>query len=138
MSAFTDISGALDTRMSGYSTANSIDVAWENSNFIPTSGESFIRATYLPANTEPTGYDLASDWHTGIYQLDIFTPLNAGKGEANTHADALGAYFKRGTLLSYGDIVVRITSVSISQGSKDGPYFAKKVFIGCSAFSSAE
>lgn len=137
MTAFTAIPAALDSHMNDYATDNSIRVAWENRNFTPTTGESYLRATYLAGTTEPTGIESASDDHIGVYQVDIITAIDTGKVEANTQADAIADYFKRGTLLTYDGIDVRVTSVSIGNGARDGAYYIKSISINCRSFSPA-
>ena len=93
MSAFTDISAALDARTNSLS----LPTAWENLEFTPTTGVLFLRPTLMPAYTEQAGLGANGlDEHGGIYQIDIIAPSANGKGTATIKADVIADHFKRG------------------------------------------
>lgn len=118
--AFTDISAALDGHLKAFSDTNNVNVAWENKKYKLVTGESYIRATLLPGNTDPTGYADASDEHVGVYQLDVIAPIDKGKSAYMPMADKIATHFKRGSLISYGDATVNVQSTSIGKASKSG------------------
>lgn len=137
-SAFLDISAALDVNLNTLATANSIDVAWENEGYTPVTGIAYLRATLLPADTAGVGMaDNSSDEHLGIYQVDVFTPTDDGKGQAVNLADDIADQFKRGTELTYNGVTVRIKTVSRSSGSRDGSWFIVPVSIQYYSFTTS-
>tara|TARA_R110001632_G_scaffold129769_1_gene243840 strand:- start:312 stop:719 length:408 start_codon:yes stop_codon:yes gene_type:complete len=132
MSAFTDISAALDSRTNSLS----LPTAWENLEFTPTTGVLFLRPTLMPAYTEQAGLGANGlDEHGGIYQIDIIAPSANGKGTATIKADVIADHFKRGTLLSYNGVNVRITKSSRGLGKRDEAFFVIPIFITYQVFT---
>tara|TARA_R110000772_G_scaffold60108_9_gene135719 strand:- start:1990 stop:2406 length:417 start_codon:yes stop_codon:yes gene_type:complete len=124
-----DISAALDTKLIQFSAANSVPVAYENSEYTPTVGTLYLRATHLPADTLPIGLAFTSALdHLGIYQVDVIAPVDKGKGAAFAMADLLITAFPRGDL-TYNGVKVRIKSVSPQPGTRDGAYYIVSVII---------
>ena len=126
---FLDISAALDTKLNTFAAANSVPVAWENLDYKPVVGTLFIRPTLLPSDSQPTGlsYVSAID-HLGLYQIDILSPIDKGKGQAITMADLLVTSFARGEL-AYNGKIVTIKSASRGSGSRDSAWFIVSVTI---------
>lgn len=116
---FADISSALDA----HTNLLALPTAWENKSFEPVTGQLYLRATLLPAGTEPTGFSDASDEHIGVYQVDVIAPSGKGKGEAMTVADQVADHFKRDTALTANNTKVTVTTVSRTTGRRDGAYF---------------
>ena len=121
MSIFLDTSAALDSNLNDM--PGKPDVAWENFPFEPAVGTLWIRPTILPGDTVQaslgtTGQDMSQ----GIYQVDVFAEAGAGKNEAVAMADKIADQFKRGTILTYNDLKVRISAVSrqASVNNSDG------------------
>lgn len=111
MTVFLDISAALDSHLNDMVGAPSI--AWENKNFEPVIGSQFVRPSLLPART--VGATLGAsgtDENSGIYQIDIFSPLGEGKNESLTMADSIATHYKPGTELTYNGRLVRVLNVS--------------------------
>jgi hypothetical protein len=134
MSAFTDISAALDSHTNDLS----LPTAWENSGYEPTIGTLYIRPTILPANTFQAGLGASGlDDNFGIYQIDIFSEAGKGKGAAIIKADVIANAFKRGTVLTYNGVSVRLGNVSRGSGSRDGAWFVLPVFINYQSFTQA-
>jgi len=128
-SHFLDISAALDTNLNTFATDNSIPVAWENIDYQPIAGTLFLRSTILPADTLPIGLgNTSSEDHLGLYQIDVISPIDKGKGQAFTKADLLATHFARGEL-TYNGVIIRIKSVSRGSGSRDNAWFVVPVFI---------
>jgi len=136
--AFLDISAALDANLNTLALANNIPVAWENSSYTPVTGRAYLRATLLPADTDGLGLaDNSTDEHLGIYQVDVFAPIDTGKGQAVMLADSIADQFKRGTELIYNGVKVRIKTVSRSTGSRDGSWFIVPVYIQYYSFTQS-
>lgn len=132
MSAFTDISAALDARTNSLS----LPTAWENIAFQPVTGTLYIRPTLMPADTVQAGLGTNGlDEHLGIYQIDIISTSAKGKGEATIKCDVIADHFKRGTVLSYNGVNVRITKSSRGQGKRDEAFFVIPIFITYQVFT---
>ena len=115
---FNDIQAALDSRLSSYT--GDYQVAWPNTNFEPEAGQTFLSPSFIPAETVQAslGSD-GKDNTTGIYQIDVVYPAGSGR---STVPDGLADHFKRGTVLSYNGVNVRIRSVSISPALTEGAF----------------
>lgn len=117
--AYKDISGALSTQLNAINPKPSI--AWENDTFTPVDDILYVRETLLPGDVTAAAVGSASQDHTiGIYQVDVFSPLNRGKAAAVAQADAIADHFKRGTILTYNGVNVRLQNVSRGTGLMDG------------------
>ena len=124
--AFQDISAALSANLNTYAAANSIPVAWENVKYLPVTGAKYLRETLIPSSTEQVELGAAGiDETLGIYQVDAFTPAHSdlGKSEAQILADGVANQFKRGALLTYNGVNVRIRKVSPGGGAIDGAWY---------------
>tara|TARA_B100000795_G_scaffold103354_1_gene76232 strand:- start:158 stop:568 length:411 start_codon:yes stop_codon:yes gene_type:complete len=134
MSAFTDISAALDARTNSLA----LPTAWENIAFKPTTGTLYIRPTLIPAYTEQAGLGSNGlDEHVGIYQIDIVSTASLGKGEAIIKADVIADHFKRGLVLTYNGVNVRLSKTSRGIGKRDHEaFFTIPIFITYQSFIS--
>lgn len=128
---FADISSALDA----HTNLLALPTAWENKSFEPVTGQLYLRATLLPAGTEPTGFGDSSDGSVGVYQIDVVAPSGGGKGEAMTVADQVADHFKRDTQLIANGTKVKVTTVSRATGSRDGAYFIIGVEVNYISFT---
>lgn len=132
MSAFTDISAALDGHTVGLSTPT----AWENKDYEPINGTLYIRPTILPAETRQAELgSSAIDDNFGVYQIDVISQAGNGKSSAIIKADAVADRFARGTVLTYNGVNVRIGNVSRGSGRRDGSWFVLPVFINYQSFT---
>ena len=121
---FSDISAALDTRLS--TLFRSPPVAWENIAYKPIKNKLYLRPTHLPSATVQAGLGTAGiDGYSGLYQIDVFAIAGKGRGEAEAKADAIADHFKRGTDLLY----VRLGDVSRNAGLIDEDRFVISVTI---------
>lgn len=113
MTVFNDIEAALNARLD--SLAGSTDVAWQNDQYKPVLGTSYLRPTVLPAETFGATIgpsSVGSDNNSGIYQIDIFTKAGVGGAASRTLADSIADHFKPGTELTYNSQLTRCISVS--------------------------
>ena len=128
MTIFRDISANFDKHL--LEMVGLPVVAWENANYEPVIGTLFIRPTNLQGETVQTGLgDNGNDETLGIYQVDVFTDSNTGKGPALSMADTIADHFKRGTSIDYNSVNVRILSVSRSAGSNSNGWYNVPVLI---------
>jgi hypothetical protein len=105
-SGYDRVHSLLNQQLAVVQAAN---VAFENSEYAKTVGTGWLRETLLPA--EPLQADLGDAGRNrlqGIYQIDVFEEPGKGSNEAETMVEQLLTAFKRGTVLSGGDITVRV------------------------------
>jgi len=131
--SFTDIQGALNTRLS--TLASSPPVAWENNDYNEHSGELYLRPTSLFGETNQACLgDDGKDMSDGLYQVDVLIPTDEG---SSTWPDAIADHFKRGTTLTQNSTNLRIRSVSIGPGAKDKNFYIVPVTINYQVFTAA-
>lgn len=131
MSASADISKAFDDSL----VAIGLPTALENVKFKPAVDTAYLRSTLLPAGTDATGYDDASDEHLGIYQVDINAPTGKGSADARDIAGQIELNFKRGTRLTSGTTTILVQRVSTTKGYTDGAYFIIRVEVWYISFT---
>ena len=127
------ISAALSSRLNTLTDAPPI--AFENVPFTPADGTTWLRESYLPANSatvglEPTG---STDF-TGVYQVSIYTPLDDYKLESHQLIDSITAHFARGTMLVFEGQAVVVEQVNVSQGLASGSWWLMPVSVNWRAF----
>jgi hypothetical protein len=134
MSEFTNISAALDKHLS--EMAGLPDVAWENKDYEPTQGTSYLRPTILPAETFQASLGTnGQDEHTGIYQVDVMVEAGKGKKAGYALADLVADQFARGTDLVYSGVTVTIRQTSRQTGATDNGWFVVPVEIDYQSFT---
>lgn len=126
---FLDISAALSGRLNTLS--GSPPVAWMNREYDPTPGTLFLRETLLPGRTTQAELGATGRDNTvGVYQVDVFAPVDKGKNAALVQADSIADHFSRGTTLTYNSISVRLTETSIGASTLiDGAWWMVPVDI---------
>lgn len=83
--------GRLKTWAAGRSTP--LRVAYQNVPFTPVTGEIYLKATLLPADTASDDLAGALRTYLGVFQVSVVAPINAGPGAAETIGDELAALF---------------------------------------------
>ncbi len=107
-----------------------IPVGWENVSFTPDTSKSHFRVNFIPANSVATArFKSAMVRETGIYQIDVYTPLDRGTITNDTLVGALRVYFKRGTsLTTVNDTPVYIAETPrVSQSRREGPFYRSTI-----------
>lgn len=101
---------AIESRLAAWAAARSpaLRIAWQNVSFTPTSGETYLRAALLPADT--SSVDLKGDHrgYRGIYQVDIATPISTGPGAAEAIAAELDALFPVNLRVTVSGLAVQV------------------------------
>ena len=73
------ISAALATKLNTLA----LPTHWENAKFTPTNGQIYLSESLLSGDTNPVGVSsAASDEFGGVYQVLVYAPLDANKGQA--------------------------------------------------------
>jgi hypothetical protein len=120
MGVFTNIEAALNTKLS--TLTSSPPVQWPNMDYSPAQGTVYLRPTVMPA----TG-DLATlqgqYLHKGLYQIDVFCPINKGIATLTGWLDAIQALFTATKQLTAGTDTVFIQHVSMGKSDRQEGWF---------------
>lgn len=100
-SSLYDIYSALSSLLS--SNAGGSRIAWENTQFVPNLGETYLEPghvldTIQPASLGTTGLNI----HRGLFQVNVVVPINSGAKVPLQKLDAIRTAFKRGTRIAVG------------------------------------
>jgi len=130
---FNDIQAAFDTKL-GQSVSDPI--AYPNIPYEPSAGTVFVRPSFLPAETSQASLGAnGKDETVGVYQIEVVTPRGSGRPQS---VDAIADAFKRGTVLTYNDVNVRIRSVSIGVALvTDTAWYSVPVSVNFQTFTEA-
>ena len=127
------ISAALSSRLNTLTDAPPI--AFENVPFTPVDGTTWLRESYLPANSATVGLEPGgSTDFTGVYQISIYTPLDDYKLESHQLIDSITSHFERGTVLTFDGQAVVVEQVNVSQGLASGGWWLMPVSVNWRAF----
>lgn len=120
--AADDIRGALNAQLD---TLAPLPIAWENLGYQTPAGP-WLRPTFLPGiPAMKEMFTAGADRHTGLFQVDVFAPLDKGDGQARGVADQVISAFSKGSVLSRNGQLVRVlrSYVMPAQRFQDAPYF---------------
>jgi hypothetical protein len=113
----------METRLAAWAKTKNLRVAYQNQNFTPATGETYLTTAMLPALTD--SLTLAGDHreYTGIFQVSVVTPAGKGAGAGEALADELAALYPLNDRMSKGAFIVQIiTPMAVSreiQGDTD-------------------
>lgn len=107
--SFKDIQLALDVRLN--QIAAPIAVAFENTAYKAVPGTPWIRPTVLNSRGETLDLDNAHD-SPGIYQIDLFYPVNKGTADLLIKLDDIAEYFAAEKSISFNSSNILIRSIS--------------------------
>jgi hypothetical protein len=126
--SYEKIQSLLDTRLQALTGLPTIQL--ENTRNIGQTGIPFSRATLLPARaTQATVGLQGRDSRTGLYQVDLFYPLDAGTATINAMADSVIDHFTRGLVLIDGAINVHVLVCWRETGRRIEPFYSVPVVI---------
>lgn len=112
-SIYDDIRTVLETTLSN--VVGIPDIAWENVQYSPTTGSSFVRPQMMPTIREPAVRGLnPQQYYQGLFRVTCFVPDNAGPGAADDLADKVIDAFEATT-----DLTVSGTTVSIRYAERE-------------------
>lgn len=123
------ISAALATRLA---TLN-LPTQYENSQFNPVAGITYLKEDLLPANNTSTTLN-QSTMHSGIYQVSVYAPKDANKGKGYATAKQVLDLFTRGLRLTYQDLSITIMSASQTPAFISGDRWVVPISIFYRAF----
>lgn len=112
---------AIETRLSAWAAARSpvLPIAFENVPFSPPVG-AYLRGFLLPARTASEDLAGAHREYSGVYQINVVAPINAGPGASEGIADELAELFPLNQRIAVPGLTLQIISpVSAAQGAQD-------------------
>ncbi|WP_426269143.1 phage tail terminator-like protein [Dyella kyungheensis] len=116
---------AIETQLSAWAAARApaLQVAFENVPFTPPAG-AYLRGFLLPARTSSQDLAGAHREYSGVYQVSVVAPLNAGPGAAEGIADELATLFPLNQRIAVPGLTLQIvTPVTAAQGAPDSVSF---------------
>ena len=123
--SFVNIEIALQTQLS---QAVTVPIYYPNMEQAPQLAASYVRPTLLPAANEL--YTLNNQKRfKGIYQVDIYVPLNIGFRTAYQIADAIKTSFEGNRILNANGQNVLIQAVSMGKSQRQDAWFTTFVEI---------
>ena len=130
---FNDIQAAFDTKL-GQSVSSPI--AYPNIPYEPSADTVYVRPTFLPAETNQASLGATGkDETNGVYQIEVVVPRGSGRPQT---VDAIADAFKRGTVLTYNGVKVRVRSVSIGVALvTDAAWYSVPVSVNFQTFTEA-
>lgn len=129
---FNDIQAALDTHLDGM---DSTPIAWPNINYEPTTRTTYLRPRLLPASTIQASLGgSGKDVTDAIYQIDVVQP--AGEGRTDLF-DTIADRFKRGTVLTYNSVKIRVRSVEMGSAIIDDAWYFVPVSVTIQTYTEA-
>jgi hypothetical protein len=123
---------AIETRLTAWAAARApaLPIAYENVPFNAPAG-AYLRGFLLPARTASDDLAGAHREYSGVYQVSVVAPINAGPGAAEGIADELAALFPLNQRLTVAGLVLQIiTPVTAAQGAQDVTSFIVPVSFG--------
>jgi hypothetical protein len=74
-----------------------VNVAIPNIPFTSPTSKSFFVLSFLPGEPDPAGMGTyAENRWSGVFQIDIYSPIGKGEDEVNAKYEALARLFERG------------------------------------------
>jgi hypothetical protein len=111
-------------------TPGNLPTAWENVAYTPVVGDPYQSVHLLPARTENPTFDRPFRRETGLMQVSLFFPVNAGPDPAALRAQAIASMFPRGLTLVNGTLRVLIdASPFIGPARNEGAWYFLPVSI---------
>jgi len=130
---FNDIEAALMTQLS--TLADAPDIAYPNINYEPTIGSAYLRANMIPVDTIQASLGTSGkDETNGILQIDVVHPAGEGR---SILPDSIADHFKRGTVMTYNGVNVRVRSVSIGSAIREEAWYFVPVSIDFQSYTEA-
>jgi hypothetical protein len=88
----------------------SIQTAYENTDFTPTTGTPYQQVFLLPAMPDNSTQGASFYIEQGLVQITLRYPSNKGAQEAQARAEAVKLHFKRNTSMVESGLTVQVIS----------------------------
>lgn len=118
------IRAVLESRLDNWSQERSLHVQHANEGHEPDDGETFLRATLLPAPVIDDSLSGDHQIYAGVFQIDVNAPAGEGTGPTDDIVQELRVLFPNGAEFSLPGLKLRlITHVQRGPGISDGPRY---------------
>ena len=114
-----------------------IDIVWPNTSYTVTTGTPYCEVFFLPSNPDASEIGTRKTENvTGVFQIDIYYPVEQGDGAMLEVVDILKNTFGRGDNIEYGESCVRVLSAypSGAPSIDDGSWFKQVFDVSWSAY----
>jgi hypothetical protein len=129
---FNDVQAALDTKLK---TIPNVPVAFPNVPYKPQAKTTYVRASFLPAETAQASLGAnGKDETNGIYQIDVVVARGTGRPQL---VDTVADLFKRGTVLSYNGVTIRVRSVSMAPAILEDEWYFVPISVNFQTYTEA-
>ncbi len=132
MAVFANIENALNTRLS--TLASLPPTEWPNTEYTSVENTTWLRPTVLPAYTTLNTIG-GSQLHRGIYQVDIFVPLEKGIDTLTTWMDNIFNHFKGDLDLVAGSDTILLQEIGITSVQRVDAWFMGSITINYKCYS---
>lgn len=120
-SIFPEIRRLLETHLAN--VVGIPDIAWENVEFEPTTGTSFIKPTILPTIRRPScAGPNPEQYHQGLFILECYVPNEGGPSASDDLTKLVIDSFETTTIITDGTYSLQIRRAEHSQGVTEGPW----------------
>ncbi|PVZ19924.1 MULTISPECIES: phage tail terminator-like protein [unclassified Pseudomonas] len=111
------IRSLLESRLAAWAAARSpaLRVAYQNVDFSPADGETYLQAYLLPSLTASNTLGGDHRLYTGTFQVNVITPTSSGEGPAESIVVELADLFPVTLRLARGALEVLVLT-PVSQG----------------------
>lgn len=133
MSFFKFVQNAFDSKLS--QAGNGIDIAWENFSFKPSINEPWLRPTLLMARSDMSDLD-GTQGNSGIYQVDVYFPLQRGVLSLLTKLDEIYDLFKESKTLISQDVQIILRAVSRKSSVIEESWYKGSIEIAFNFYNS--
>ncbi len=124
------IRAAFETRLDAWAATHSLPVAHQNEGFTPPEG-AYVRCWLLPAPTRSYGLEGVHRKYSGVFQVDLCMPPDAGPNDATELAKSLDAIFPMTAPMTQSGLHVWITDpVSEGPGKQEQNHYVVPVSCG--------
>lgn len=132
MGTFSNIQKALDTKLN--TLANRPYIAWPNTKFTPTENTAFIRPTMLASSGDLLTLN-NEHLNPGIYQIDIYVPLEKGLNSALILVDDIKDHFEVNRVLVANGTTVFIQNINLGSIQREEAWFRAILEINYSCYA---
>ena len=128
-SIYDDIRAALEVKLSTVTDIPSI--GWENAQFSPTTGQSYVKPRLIPTRREPAVRGTNPQmYYQGLFRIECYVPEGVGPSAGDDLADKIMEAFEATTDVSQGSTIVSIRYAEREMAEIDGPFYMIPVNIG--------
>lgn len=129
---YNEIQAALEKTLEGIS--NVPQIAWENTNFEPTTGTAWVRPRFLPSDRRPRSLGVDSNGvpllqrYSGMFQIVVCVPEGIGREATNNIVNKITEAFEAAKDLDPVDnVYVTILQTEKMRAYQDSPWYKTPV-----------